>query len=117
MVEGSLISPININFDILFWKICQYFLILDIAPTLPNSQEISVTFLFYDYELMVCRLFAAKPLSELMLGHCKLGPLDKFQQNLIQQFSLHEMDLKMSSAKCLQSSHDISELYVVILHT
>ena len=51
-------------------------------------------------QIMACRLFGAKPLSEPMLGYCQLDP-KVFSEILIkiQNFSFTKMHLKMLSAK------------------
>ena len=50
---------------------------------------------------MACGLIGTKPLSEPMLDYCQLDPCEYFNENLInvQQFSLKELHVKMSSAK------------------
>ena len=52
-------------------------------------------------QIMACRLFGAKPLSEPMLGYCLLDIGAPFSEILtkIQNFSFTKMHLKTSSAK------------------
>ena len=53
------------------------------------------------FQIMACRLFDAKPLSEPMLPYCQLDPKEhisiKFHLKFKRKFK--EMHLKMSSAK------------------
>ena len=49
-------------------------------------------------QIMVCRLFGAKPLSKPMMGYCQLQPGEQILIKL-QNFSLTKMHLKISSAK------------------
>ena len=52
-------------------------------------------------QIIVCRLFGAKPFSKPMLGYCQLALGTNFSEifNKIQNFSFTNMHLKTSSAK------------------
>ena len=65
------------------------------------------------FQLIVCRLFSPRPLSETMMDYCELA-LGHISIKM-QWFSFHEMHLKMSSANrkpfCLDCNVLILECY------
>ena len=78
---------------------------LNIKSSLINSVRPSDAYMRLQHrpslvQIMACRLFGAKPLSEPMLAYCQLHPRNKPQWHFIKitQFSFKKMHLKILSA-------------------